>query len=175
MLPRIALALALVLCSASLASAQYEPTFVGCPGCGVVYGYVDTPATSLTLSNTDLLNHTTAPMGWGFACYTGSPIDRVDLYVEDDARPGFWNPVPSTDPNASTTQTWSGYVARPDVEAAFAAACPNVRGVNTGFIRWIDKALPLGAHRFLFVLWKGPYHTPTQGTGAIIKTLNIVP
>jgi hypothetical protein len=25
------------------------------------------------------------------------------------------------------------------------------------------------------VLWKGPYHTQTQGPNALIKTLNVVP
>lgn len=170
---RFLVALSLLLVATS-AAAQTEPSFPGCAACGVA-GFVDIPATSATVSNADLLARRAAVEGWGFECVSGAPVDRVDLFVEDDAEPGIWHPVPSTDPNASTALTWSGYIARPDVVTAFSASCPAVTPA-AGFVRWIDRDLPLGAHRFLFVLWKGPYHTPTPGqVGAIIKTLNIVP
>jgi hypothetical protein len=165
---RVLVAIAVVLLFASPAFAQFEPGFPGCAKCGAV-GYVDVPGVSETVSNADLLAHNAAVEGWGFECVSGNPVDRVDVFVEDDTQHNFWRPV-KEDENA----IWTGYNYRPDVEHAFVASCPAIYARATGFVRWIDKPLPLGAHRFLFVLWKGPYHTPTQGPNALIKTLNVV-
>lgn len=145
------------------ASAQSVP---GCEKCGVV-AFVDVPAQTVTVSNADLLARHAAIEGWGFECVSGDPVNRVDVWVEDDAHPEFWHPVPNTNPNASTDLTWGGYNARPDVEAAFVAACPAILYRPTGFVRWLDHALPLGAHRFKFVLWRGPYHADLVRTWTV--------
>jgi hypothetical protein len=158
----------IMIAFAAPARAQYEPTFPGCPKCGVA-GYVDVPGAAATVSNADLLAFRAAVEGWGFECVSGNPVDRVDIYVEDDVQHDFWHPVKQ----AANTQ--GGSNPRPDVEAVFASACQAIEGQWTGFVRWLDQPLPLGAHRFLFVLWKGPYHTQTQGPNALIKTLNVVP
>lgn len=153
------LAIGVVCSMLVLVSAHaQEPTFPGCH-CGTI-GYVDIPATSATVSNAALLAGWQAVEGWGFQYPYGQLLDRVDLFVEDDVTPGMWHPVQEPD-NLST-----GY-ARPDVLAAYGAQS----GANgqTGFIRWIGQPLPLGAHRFTFVLWSGSYHAN------VIKTLNVVP
>lgn len=159
----------LLALTAPAAAQQYEPTFPGCALCGVVVGYVDVPAPASTVSNAALRTGQAAVQGWGFGCSDGAPVDRVDIFVENAQHSDWWVPVPET-PN-----TAAGSSPRPDVEAVYAGLCPQVVGRWPGFTRWLDQPLPLGAHRFLFVLWRGPYHTPAFGPGALIKTLNVVP
>lgn len=162
---RILLAL-LFLGIATSAHAQYEPTFPGCATCGVI-GYVDLPSNTSTVSNTALLAGWQAVEGWGFEKFSGNPVNRVDIYVEDDNVINQWHPVKEPD------NTSAGITPRPDVEAAFVSLFPAIFERWTGFVRWINNPLPLGAHRFQFILWWGPYHNDNLHY-PLIKTLNVV-
>jgi len=160
---RVLLILAVLVFSPVPSVAQYGPTFPGCAQCGVI-GYVDLPARGGTVSNAALLSHNEAFEGWGFECVSGDPVDRVDLFVEDDVQADIWHPVKQSDDGM-----WGGYWWRPDVSLAFVKSCPAILGRYTGWVRWIDKPLPLGAHRFRVLLWHGPYHAQ------LVLTLNVIP
>lgn len=143
--------------------SQYDPQTwfaPACPTC-VVLGYVDTPATSVTISRTDLYAGNVQPQGWGFQLNSGAPVNRIDVYVE--TADSTWVSVPQA-PYAFA----SASLFRPDVLAAYAAYSPNLTawtGWSLHITNWPDWAL--GAHRVTFVLWQGPYHAN------IVRTYNI--
>ena len=150
--------------------SQYDPQNwfkQGCPLCGVV-GWLDVPGPAATVSRTDLLAGNVQFQGWGFECASGAPVSSIYIYVETDQQNADgtfqWKPVPQGE-NALQV----GYY-RPDVQQAYASACPAVSG-NTGWSlmvsSWPDWAL--GARRVTLILYHGPFHAP------LTKTYNIVP
>ena len=142
--------------------SQYDPQtwfLPACPTC-VVVGYVDTPATSVTISRADLYAGNVQPQGWGFLLANGQPLTRADVYVETGNN--LWTSVAQPDAAFQV-----GGIFRPDVAAAYASfgAISTWTGWSLHITNWPDWAL--GAHRVTFVLWQGPYHT------SIVRTYNV--
>lgn len=144
------------------AQFQYEPKFPGCSTCGVI-GYIDIAPTTITLSNTDLQSGASAIEGWGFEKYSGAPVDRLDIFVEDNYLENVWHPV------KQKSSAIDYYFYRPDVETVFSSTYPNIYGRSVGFVKYLDSDLPLGAHRFTILIWKGPYHYNQVVTWNIVK------
>jgi hypothetical protein len=159
--------LAMLVATSASAQSQYDPQTwfqVQCPKCFVV-AYVDVPAPTQTISRTDLLSGLAQFQGWGFQCYTGAGVDRVEIWIETSRQFGDgtyeWEQI-------KQAGTVYGGSYRPDVAAAYVSYCPNVSlfsGYSLYVTNWPREYL--GAHRVQFVAWNGPYHT------AVIRTYNI--
>lgn len=154
---------ALVLVTSARPARAQEPTFPGCPQCGIS-GYVDIPAKGATVSRADLVNRNAAFAGWGLERVSGKPIDRVTFSYEGD-NTDVWYPLKQKD-----DALWASYVYRPDVVLAYGPWFPAVYiyGSMSGWVLWMDNPPPVGARRVMVQLWRGPYHAD------VLLTLNIV-
>ena len=136
--------------------SQFDPQrwfAPGCPSCGV-HAYVDLPHSGSELSLSTII------AGWGFECVSGQPIDRVDVWYEED---GFWVPIKQADGVLNFN-----VIARPDVQTAYRAYCPNV-ALTSGWWMQLSTLPPAGARRVSFTIWRGPYYA------RIVRTYTVRP
>lgn len=136
-------------------SAQIPGYLNGCSTCAV-YGWVDTPGDNTTLDRAQ-------PYyigGWGFQCYTGQPVDRVDVFYAGDD--GFDHVV------LGSSIVDYGY--RGDVNAAYSGTCPAVSTASVGFSAVFPVAdIPAGTRLVKFNLWRGPYYEQRQRTYTFVN------
>jgi hypothetical protein len=129
-------------------------SFPGCPTCGV-WSWVDLPGPEATVSASDF-----AVQGWGFECFTGKPIIRVDVWYQD--YDGNWWPLPQQDGTLAVRGS------RPDVQGfAPTVGCAMPTDL-TGWTLTITNPPPAGLRRMRFVIWRGPYREIHQRTYLII-------
>lgn len=132
--------------------AKFDPQqWFKCPTCGV-HGYVDLPQQGATLPKGAFI------AGWGLECGSGRTVDRVDLWYE--VEDGRWVPLKQ---DASALHV---AVYRPDVFAAYAPYCANVR-METGWYLEVSNPPPTGARRVIIQLWSGPYHAELVRTWTV--------
>lgn len=133
---------ALVLVSTPL-SAQFATgkrgSFPGCPTCGVVSA-IDSP--QATSPSPIVPEGQLYLAGWGFECYAGGLVDRVDVrYRNDDG-----------DLVTAHTLLIAG-LPRMDVQRAFSGSC--VPPWDSGFHVYFLTPLPHGQREIYINVWSG--------------------
>lgn len=139
-LKRFALALGLALIT-STAFAQVPGYPSGCKDC-VVYSWVDTPSDGDTVEASNLTFE-----GWGFECFSGQVINRVDVFYQD--YDGFYRPLKQGDWTLTTG------LPRQDVQDAYSGHCRNV-STYTGWRLTLNNPPPPGLRRIAINIWRGP-------------------
>ncbi len=146
MMRRMGLALVLTASLGVGVSAQ-QWIAGGCARC-IVVSYVDVPLASQvpTVSQSQgFVAH-----GWGFLCEQGLPVNRIDVWYQQDT--GYFAPL--TQPSGALIGVGD---ARPDVQAAYAAHCPGLNAF-TGWRLRVTHMPPIGTRQIAFTVWREPYY-----------------
>jgi hypothetical protein len=128
-------------------------SFPGCPSCGVLSA-IDYPATS-SPSPTVLYGQLFIA-GWGFECFAGAPIDRLEVRYRNDA--GILV--------LAKTSFYPG-LSRPDVQAAFAGSCAT--RWDSGFHAYFDVPIPRGQREIYINTWSGSAYYEIHRRDVFIK------